>query len=394
MEETKPSSIDEKKEKNNEVEEISEKRTSFLGYILLFIMVVFLIIVGQTIFSDLKDMVERPDAPSSCVSLLNTRINRTDYYESNSSGLSNLSYLQNDCNFGEIDKQFGLDTSYNTIKPKLNEIVNLNNQMNNLRQNIRQKENEANRLNSQYDISLQEKMAGEQNPVMDKGLLQSGIVNQQSVIADNQAQITKLTSQRDKIIAEITPSVTQMLDKLKQATDAYEREMAIYSLKVFGLKFIFIFPFFAFSLFYYLRLKKKNSSYTIIYTAIVTATSLLFVEIILIMLYEIIPRELIEKIFEFFRSMPFLRYILYYGSVFIVLGIFGGSVYYIQKRVYNPKNVAMRRLRDNKCPGCSFLINIYYNYCPKCGKQLKEKCPNCGDLKISDLPCCPNCGRK
>ncbi|GEM_PF-5111857 len=100
---------------NESHEEISEKRTSALGYILLGIMVIFIIIVGETIFSDLGDIPERPTRPSSCV-LLNVEQLRT--IQGNSCGRYN--------GFNLVDTKFGLDSQYLAIKSQIEEIASLN----------------------------------------------------------------------------------------------------------------------------------------------------------------------------------------------------------------------------------------------------------------------------
>lgn len=401
MEQNSNEVLEEVKKTNIEVEEVGERRTSVLGYFLLTIMVIFLIIVGQTVFSDLGSILKKPQYPSTCVTALNFgSYNDSSYGEdfnnhsfSGASSLSELAYFPSSCSFGDLDKRFSLDVDFKSVESQVRQIVTYNEQIRSLKNKVSKGEEQINQLGSRYDISLQEKMAGEQKPVMDSGTLQNDIVGQQDVVVSNQKDIRNLTNQRDQLVLKVTPNVSRLQDNLKKAINAYNDAFAWYKFKIFLLKLIFILPVFGFALYYYLRLKKNNSPYTIIYTAIVVATSVLFLEIILILLYDIIPRGLLAKIFKIFMSTPILRYILYYGAVLVVLGIFGGIVYYIQKRVYDSRNVAMRRLRDNKCPNCSFIINMFYNNCPKCGRQLKEKCVYCGNLRLSDLPHCPNCGK-
>ena len=113
--------------------------------------------------------------------------------------------------------------------------------------------------------------------------------------------------------------------------------------------------------------KKTDSPYTIIITAIFFATTILFLEIIL--LYDIIPRGFIEKILNFFLNSSILRFVLYYAVVIIVILILGGIVYYIQKEIYDPKRVAIRSLKNNKCPIRDFDLSLANNFCPSCGKR-------------------------
>lgn len=371
------------KNSQNSYEEISEKKTSKLGYILLIIMVIFVIGVGETIFSDLKRIPERPISPSYCI-------------QGSVRHLENLTHLNcpnYNSGFNEVDKKFGLDTKFNNIKPKLQEISSLNENIRSNERKIRNLENSIQRLSKDYDLSLQEKMAGE-NAIMDTFGIKNQITSSRSQISNLKSKINSLEGQRDTVISGISSVINSLEQSYEQAQDYYQTKKAWYKFKIFLLTLAFILPFFALSLYYYLRLKRKNSPYTIILTATTTAFSILFLQVIGIFLYDILPKEWLGRIFSFFWELPFLRYVIYYGSVILVIGLFGGIVYYIQKKVFDPVKVAIRRLKDKKCPGCSFVLDSHHNFCPDCGLQLKEKCENCGNLKIRYLSHCPNCGKE
>lgn len=366
---------------SEEYEEISEKKTSKLGYISLIIMAAFMIGIGQTVFSDLERIPESPNFPAYCI------------YD-----FKSLNYLKNltneqGCYFTEIDKKFGLDSQYNSILPKISQIASLNKQIYTNEREINARENEIYALNRDYDLSLQEKMANEQ-AIMDKSNIKTSITLKRNEINNFNQQNLSLEKQRDKIIDQINPQISALIKSYDKAQEYYRNKSAYYEFKVFLLKLLFVFPFFFLSIYFYLKLKRRNSPYTIILTAITGASSILFLQVILMFLYEILPKEWLVRIFEFFMEVPFLRYIIYYGSVVLVIALFGGLVYFIQKKVFNPAKVAIRRLKDNKCPGCSFTLNPDHNFCPKCGQQIKEKCDSCGNLKIHYLAHCPYCGNK
>jgi len=381
---------DKNQEKTNETfstrpsesyEEVSEKRTSALGYILLIVMAVFMIGIGQTIFSDLRKIPERPTAPAHCVSAI-----------SNSNNLNGLSHNQK-CRFTEIDEKFSLDSQYNNISSQVDEIASLKSKISKNTTNITTKEREISKLNKDYDLSLQEKMAGDSG-IMNSTAIQNSITFKRNEINNLKKQNRTLESQRDSLVIKITPQVNIIKGSYTQAQEEYKDKNAFYQFKIFLLMLLFVLPFFAASIYFYLKLKKKNSPYTVIFTAIAGASSILFLQTVLMFLYQILPKEWLTRIFKFFMDVPFLRYIVYYGSVILVIALFGGIVYFIQKRVFSPAKVAIRRLKDKKCPGCSFALNSDHNYCPKCGQQIKEKCVNCGKAKIRYLAHCPNCGKK
>lgn len=360
-------------------EEISEKKTSKLGYFFLVLMVVFILIVGQTILRDLKQIPESPISPSKCI--LNN--------------LENLDTLANSfCNsFNILDKKFNLDTKYNEIKPDIDEIISINKNLNSNKQEIQAQESRLEQVNKEYDLSLQEQIADEEKPILPKPQIKNDISDLTASITDLEQKNKSLETQKQALLSKISPQVEELNRRYDDANNHYEDVKAWYNIKVFLLTIIFVIPFFALSLYLYLRLKKKNSPYTIILTAAAFTFAILFLQVILTFLYDILPKEWLSRIFSFFMEVPILRYIIYYLSVIMVVGIFGGFVYYIQKKVYDPAKVAVRRLKENKCPGCNFNLDSKYKFCPKCGTVLKEKCENCGDLKIRYLTHCPNCGK-
>ena len=364
----------------NSFEEISEKRTSTLGYILLILMVIFVIVVGETIFSDLKKIPEKPISPSSCI-------------PTSIGNLKNLTYLNCSNNFNKIDKKFKLDTEYKNIEPQLQKIVALNVGIASNKNKVSTLKYDTRSLNEDYNLSLQEKIARE-NAILNKDNIKERIVTSQSQISDAQSQIVLLEEQRDSIIFQITSSASSLGRGYEEAKEYYQNERAWYQFKVFLLSFAFVLPLFALSVYLYLRLKRKNSPYTIILTATTTAFSILFLQVVGVFLYDILPKEWFVYIFKFLFDVPFLRYIVYYGFVILVIGLFGGIVYYIQKKVFDPIKIAVRRLKDKKCPKCSFCLDPHHKFCPNCGLQLKEECKYCGNLKIRYLAYCPDCGKE
>ncbi len=369
--------------KDTSYEEITEKKTSKLGYLLLIMMVIFVISVGETIFSDLRRMVDRPLGPTLCVSL----------------AVQTDSFMDADCprygaEWNEIDKEFELNAQYLVLKPKLIQIASLNERIQNNRRNIERSEYMIRERKEDYDLGLQEKMAGESAPLINNDTTRQSITNASNEISALRNEITSLTREKTALVSTISEELKNLEASYDAAYEGYKTQMAWYRVKVFLLTLLFVLPFFVLSVWWYLRLKSKNSPYTIILTAATTAFSILFLQVVGVFLYEILPKTWLTRIFEFFLQLPFLRYILYYGSVILIIAIFGGIVYWIQKKVFDPVKVAVRRIKDKKCPGCSFLLDTHQDFCPNCGLQLKEKCAHCGKLKIRYLSHCPHCGEE
>jgi RNA polymerase subunit RPABC4/transcription elongation factor Spt4 len=362
-------------------EEISEKKTSGLGYIMLIIMSIFLIVAGEKIFSDLSKLPKKPQSPSPCI----------EYITNTPEHISSYSLSECD-NLNEVDKKFKLDSGYSSLKIQITDLAAKNKELSQLNQEIATKKQVLDQNKRDYDLSLQERIANEPG-VMDQ-YLSSTVAQTQNEIQTLQNKKASLENEINSIIIQTASQRKQLSAQYDQATDYYKDQLAIWNFKIFIFQLLFILPFFILAIYFYLSLKKKNSPYAIIATAAATSFSILFAQIVLVFLYDILPKEWLERIFDFFMQIAALRYVVYYISIILVIAIFGGIVYYIQKKVFDPAKVAVRRIKEKKCPNCSFLLNPDHNFCPKCGLQLREACPHCGQAKIVYLDHCPVCGKK
>ncbi len=357
--------------------EISEKRTSSLGYLILAALFVFLFVIGQTVFSDIKQIPYRPDSPSFCVSLEN---------------IEDMTYKRS-CSFNEIDRKYGLDVLYLKIEPDISRIVRLNRDISDKEQLLDSNERRMSGLVGEYDVSLQEVIA-EEDALLNMSEIKSSITSLESSNEVLNSEIGQMTSERDLLIQKIKPDLDRLEVLYDEAKDDYKTQIAYYNVKVFILKLLFVLPFFGVFLFLYMKYKKRDSPYTIIITSIFFASTILFLQVVLVFLYEILPMEWFAQIFRALMSVSILKYLVYYGAVAVVIILLGGIVYYIQRKVYDPKRVAYRYLKDNKCPNCGFNLELAEVYCAKCGRQVKTKCSKCKNLKYVDLAYCPFCGKR
>lgn len=404
-----------KKEKfdqsTDDYEEISEKKTSKLGYVFLILLVIFLFIVGQNVFNDIQKIPARPIPPNQTIeTYLDAENLKTILYSSTYRTYEKVRFVEPEPlpptmeegeklitiqmpEFTKIDNRFGIDKKFENIEPTLNTILSLNRTIKNSEQEINLKKSQLKEVLDRYDLSLQEIIAKEET-LMDKPGIRAQIVLLNGEISLLERKLAEKISGRNNQINSIKVRLAELKRDLKAALEYYRDQEARYNFIVFLLKLLFVLPFFIISLRLYFKLHRKNSPNAIIAASILVASSALFMEIVIIFLYQILPTEWLERLFKILKEVVALKYVIYYFSAFLVILIFGGTVYLIQKKVFNPKRVALRRLKDNKCANCSFPIDKSYDFCPKCGKELKEKCSHCGNLRIKNLPHCPSCGKK
>jgi hypothetical protein len=378
-----------------EYEEISEKKTTKVGYFFLILMIIFLVSAGQMVFMDLKRIPDRPANISDCAnrlaSILDVKTQRSSYYYDGYYG--NRNKLTSGCTFSAHEREVSINDSYRAVESYVNEYYNLGSNLKNFEDQLSRAQRDRNKNVQNYDVSLQERQANVESLYEDSAMRQQ-LSSSDMQISSLTSQISSLKSQRSALVSKIRTAIPTYESQYKKALELREKAYTWYKFKIFLLKVLFVAPFFGVSLYLYFRLKRKDSQYTIIAGGVLGASGILLLQVIFILLYEIIPPEVIDAIVALFTQSALLRYVLYYGSIILVVALFGGVVYYIQKKVFNPQAVAIRHLKDHKCPKCSFVLDQGVNYCPRCAYQVREKCPHCDQDRYREMPCCQWCGSK
>ncbi|MBP9697950.1 MAG: hypothetical protein KBD65_02060 [Candidatus Moranbacteria bacterium] len=375
-------------------EEISEKRTTKIGYVLLIIMAAFIIWIGQTVFDDLSNIPDAPRQVSSCASKLSALLKESrPSYDYESYGYSGGALEKRECVWSEYDEQSGVKQMITSVYPKLSEYYTNQRRLSVIERSVIDAEQKRSRSGSDYDLSLQERQAAVPG-VIDQERAQTDVLSAQQQLTTLADEKAALVMKQNGILSDLRATLPGYADAYDQDQHLYETAYNWYRFRIFLLMLLFVAPFFALSLRKYLVYKKTNSPYTIIAGAVLAAMSVLSLQVVGVFLYEIIPRRLLKLLLDFFAEVAALRYVLYYGSVLLVIGLFGGIVYYIQKKIFNRTAVALRHLKDRKCPVCAFSIDMSMKYCPKCAHQLRAECVACHESRLKDLPVCEHCGTK
>ncbi len=381
-------------------EEISEKRTTIVGYILLFLMIIFIVVVGQTVFEDLSDVPAKPEKISACSvklrDILSSETDRASYYDLRSYNFSEFESEDDrypGCVFSKYESQSGMTLLFPKIEAKLLEYSRADRERERLDEEIDRAEEAYQQGAGDYGLSLEEKQSGVKPIIKPETATRDFVISSTKFSALQKERASEVET-RDAALAVLRESLPDFPERYRKMLTLQKTDYSRYSIKLFLLSLLFVTPFFAGSLWWYFRSKRRNSPYSVIAGAIVVASAALFVQVAIRFLSDIIPHRLIELFFDFFRRFLFLRYVLYYGAVLLVVILFGGVVFFIQKRIFHPSVIAIRRLKDRKCPSCSFAIDAGMRFCPKCARELRASCEACGQLCFKDLPACEHCGHR
>lgn len=382
--------------------EETERHTPKTGIILLILMFIAGIYFGMFAMDDLSNIPNRPAALSNCSykyqtdditgrSLIDYK--RPTYYEEDT--VRSLAYEDSqDCaiKLSDFEQSDGIAALYERriaierqIKPIVSEYVKVSDELSAIRAQIE-------RATGAYGIGLQEKRAGIAEPVFPTTPSQQSIVQLQQ----QEAPLATRMGQLQQQVNALRPSL-EVIDKeltvaYKSVFKVHERATRWYEFKVFLLQFLLLIPFFFFAVRKYLELHRKNSPYTVILTTIVAVLGLLLLKTILFWFWGLFLEEVLRVLIEWFGKYDIFRSLLMYFGMFLSFAIFGGAVYFLQKKIFDPRRVTIRRFRAKQCPQCQTNLDLADMYCPNCGAHTREACAKCGKERFVGLPFCPNCG--
>lgn len=387
-----------KKENKEEIGfEPEEQKTPLLGKILLLILAIVLIIFGTTGTNDIKKIPKKPENLSTCSGIYSYG-NKID-----KNILKNISILdryyfyssqEKACNFSSYEVKNQIPEIYSQIiiiSKEINDYRNnviapLQNKLDVIKLDIEKKQKD-------YDLSLQEVQAGQPHSYKSPLELSSELQN----LREQERQLSyQLGNAKNELIKKeniLKEKGGLFREKLEKVIELYNRDWMKYELKVFILELLFIFPLFILSLYFYFKFLKTNSPYTIILLPIIFASGVLVAKSIIFYFWYAFLAELIVFILNLTGLLAIFKFILFYLGMGISILIFGGSVYLLQKKIFSPNRVKIRRLKANKCPYCETPFEFTKKFCAGCGKQLLEQCPNCGQDKFTDFKYCPVCGK-
>ncbi|EKD24293.1 MAG: hypothetical protein ACD_81C00062G0013 [uncultured bacterium] len=383
--------------------EEAERRTPTVGIILLILMFIAGIYFGLFAMSDIANIPDRPASLSSCSYKYQTdTTGRTIYdakyptyyeedvinslaYENSKNCAVQLSPLEDTAGVSALfTKRIAIEAK---IDPIASEYVDLQQQVNKIQSQIQ-------RATGEYGVGLQEKEAGITEPVFPTAPSQQSIVELRKQEAPMLARMSVLKGQVDALKPSLDAVDAELVTAYKPVFKAFERAMRWYEFKVFLLQFLLLIPFFFLALRKYLELHRKNSPYTVILTTIVAVLGLLLLKTILFWFWGLFLEEILRVLVVWFGKYNIFRSLLFYFGMFFSFAIFGGAVYFLQKKIFDPRRVTIRRFRSKECPQCQTNLDLSAEYCPNCGAHIRTTCAHCSKDRYIGLPFCPHCGDK
>ena len=369
--------------------EEEERRTSKAGYLLLLAMFIAAVFFGWRAIDDLQNVPEKPEKLSSCASSFIT-YRWEDYgrygYDYRSYPVYEPYYSEPfgqekpKCVFSSLEKKYGTPEVFVKRDP-------LQEELDKLRQELSRAVGGISESERQYNLGLQEKQAGVPKTLFPVVPLQQNI---ESLRGDQQGLKNRIAD----LESQLKPLDEKLKILYKDVMRDYRYAWRWYEFKVFLLEIIFVFPFFWFVFWMYRKMLAKNSPYTIIFTALVGVAAVLSLRVFVVWLWSLVLARIIQTLWVFilkYFNFGLLQSLVFYGGMVLSIFLFGGAVYLLQKKIFDPRRVAIRRLRQKQCPHCQTSLDLGAGYCPNCGRKLKENCSQCGKERWTDFHFCQHC---
>ncbi|MEH1800778.1 MAG: hypothetical protein V7L13_16725 [Nostoc sp.] len=253
-----------------------------------------------------------------------------------------------------------------------------------------------NTIQSQYDSTLLEKIAGQGR---EQSINQIGAEKAKQALEENNRQISTLKQETSTLKNELLtkPQSISFLTFLKddnqfrEVDQGYQQASFWYPSIQLAFQSLFLLPLILIALSVHRFAQRRG--YGLI--------SLISWHLLVIFF---IP--LIVKIFEFIQIGAIFKFLfdiigaIFGGLLFLInyiyillIPIIGfGIIQLFQKFIFNPKVQAASRVQKSRCVNCAKKIRHLDTYCPHCGYYQYIECQNCHNLTYKHLSYCKHCG--
>lgn len=250
-------------------------------------------------------------------------------------------------------------------------------------------------LRNQYDIRLTEKIANQTNNAeLEKAKNEfDALTKELNDVKEKLDNLPALSTYKGFLeFRKFVDTNNATFQEQKQSYEKWHPFYRYFRMLSFALPLFFIAWFFYRSF----SNSKAKAVINIISANLLVILSIPIVVGTIVLIYDLIPKILLEKIVNFFISIGLLA-ILKYIIIALITMIIGFVIYWIQKnaklkRELIEKSQIKKTISSGLCGACKNKVDLSYKFCPSCGNDLKVVCPHCKKETTKGLPCCFNCG--
>ncbi len=390
----------------------SNNKTAPINKVSLIVIILIDIFILVNVFIGLNDIsgwILSPTQSHPCYSEwrdYRADPNRDDYqiisYAVTSSNDSQVSSPYNyypRANESSLGKVSPICSDFADRKDKVNSLKNqqLKQQINQKQQKVETLEQSNRKLREEYDSTLLEKIAGQDEK---RSLNQVTAEKAKQEQDKNNLAISTLKAEVSKLKLNLIASpesiylIALLKDapKFEQVQQSYQHASFWYPSIQIGLQAAFLLPLMLLALSVHNWAQRKNYGLValISWHLLVILCIPLIVKIFEFLQFGAIARFIFEIISKIFGGLLFL---VSYVYIFVIPLIGFGIIKFLQKIVAsNSKGQASIRVQKSSCIQCARRIQPNDPYCPHCGYYQYIECQTCHQLTYKHLNFCRHCG--
>jgi hypothetical protein len=253
-------------------------------------------------------------------------------------------------------------------------------------------------LQSQYDSTLLEKIAGQapQKSINKASADQIKLeidANKNKIKIKKQQIIEKQTKLIQYPASDAYLKLLNSTSDYKKVKSAYESTQFWYPNKQLGLQTLFLLPLIAIAYLWHSSATQNNKG---LQALLSWHLLLIFCIPLLIKFFEFIQfGNIVGVAIEWVTTLlGGLIFIASYGLILIIPLLGFGLIKFLQVFVFNPRVQAKNRIQKNRCLHCNCKLRLSDDFCPFCGFSQYINCSNCHQKTYKLTNFCNTCGHK
>jgi hypothetical protein len=391
---------------------LDDKPIGKAALVILFLLDVFILV---SIFDGLSDHTRQLTHPSQVIPQVCRDIVIEDEWNKTSrltklSSIISLSrgnyYLQDERRRAElIDKHSGCESITNLllaienddiVAGKLSEWLNIKREISQLNATLKQ-------VNSAYDTSLLENIAGQNQRVV-SGHQTAQVESLKKDFALKTNRLNQLVSKQGELELSLSQdeNITALFGFVDNVTEADKvnlrddlRQLNFwYPVKRLGMEMIFLLP--LFFIFYFWN--KKSLTADRPFQSLVSSHLLVIVFIPVLfkiaeLIYDIIPKTFLKQFIELLESLKLVALWHYLMMALIILTALA-LIYFFQKKLFSQEKLLEKRISKGQCQDCGKHLPANTAACPFCGFEQFKSCAHCNKPTYVFSKFCKECGHR
>ena len=284
----------------------------------------------------------------------------------------------------------------NIVAGKLSEWLNIKREISQINTTLKQ-------VNSAYDTSLLEDIAGQNQRAVSSHqtakveslkrdfVLKTNTLNQ---LVAKQGEIESSLNQDENITAlfGFVDNVTEA-DRVNLRGDLRQLNFW-YPVKRLGMEMIFLLPLF---IIFYLW-NKKSLAANRPFQSLVSSHLLVIVFIPVLfkiaeLIYDIIPKTFLKQVIELLESLKLVALWHYLMMALIILTALA-LIYFFQKKLFSQEKLTEKRISKGQCQDCGRRLPENIAACPFCGFEQFKSCAHCNKPTYVFSTFCKECGHR